>query len=321
MRELTPPRPRLGRGGPRRPSSARRSVTVAVAAVAAVALVLAVAGSASATAITAPGGGESFVIHPGDSFRVGYDFTIPGNSQSVTVVWANPKAVVNFTCPDGSSGSFTIPMPDYLVTVSNSQWYPSGDQHSSLVYQGSVAAPDGCGNGAVMRQNKIAVFSADVTSTPPGIKVNYRFHDADNNASGSWSSTNSVVTSPPVTDSITLTKTVCALVNGSDCTSPGSVFAASLTEPAGTSVLWRIVITNTGTSTLTNITTDDPAVPTCAGPVLGTLAAGASTQYLCGPTIADDTFTNTASASGTTPSGSTVTSPDASATVNVVGIN
>lgn len=290
-------------------------------AVAAVGLVLAVAGPVSATAITAPGGGESFNIQPGDSFRVGYDFTIPGNNQSVTVTWTNPKATVNFTCPGGSSGSFTIPMPDYTATVINSQWYPSGDQHSSLVYQGSVTAPDGCGNGAVMHQSKIAVFTADVTSTPPGIKVNYRFHDADNNASGSWSSTNSVVTSPPVNDSITVTKTVCALVNGSDCTSPGSVFAASLTEPAGTSVLWRIVITNTGQSTLTNISTDDPAIPACAGPVPGSLAAGASTQYLCGLTLVINTFTNTASASGTTPSGTTVTSPDSSATVNVVDSN
>src|SRR6185312_10116453 len=114
MLRLTPPRARLGRGDPRRPGAARRAVTVAVAAVG---LVLAVAGPVSATAITAPGGGESFAIHPGDSFRVGYDFTIPGNNQSVTVTWANPKAVVNFTCPGGSSGSFTIPMPDYVLTV------------------------------------------------------------------------------------------------------------------------------------------------------------------------------------------------------------
>jgi uncharacterized repeat protein (TIGR01451 family) len=292
----------------------RRALTVAVGAVG---LALTVAGPASATPITSPGGGESFNIHPGDSFKVGYDFTIPGNNESVTVTWTNPKAVVNFTCPGGSSGSFTIPMPDYTVTVSDSQWYPSGDQHSSLVYQGSVTAPDGCGNGTVMHQNKIAVFTADVTSTPPGVKLNYRFHDADNNASGSWSSTNSVVTSSAAKPGIKLTKTVCALVNGSDCTSPGSVFASSLTEPAGTNVLYLIVITNTGQTTLTNVTTNDPAIPDCAGLVTGSLAAGATTQYFCGQTTVNQNFTNTASATGTTPSGTTVTSPDSSATVNV----
>jgi hypothetical protein len=164
----------------------------------AAAVVVALPSSGSATPIKPPGGGESFNIHPGDSFRVGYDFTIPGNKAPVTVTWTNPQAVVNFTCSDGGSGSFTIPMPSFTVTVSDSAWYPSGDQHSALVYQGSITAPDGCGGGQVMKQQKIATFTADVTSSPSGVKVSYRFHDVDNNASGSWSSTQSVVTSPLV---------------------------------------------------------------------------------------------------------------------------
>jgi hypothetical protein len=128
---------------------------------------------------------------------------------------------------------------------------------------------------------------------------------------------NSFPPAPP--SGIKLTKTVCALVNGSDCTSPGSVFASSLTEPAGTNVLYLIVITNTGQTTLTSVTTSDPAIPDCAGLVTISLAAGASTQYFCGETTVYNTFVNTASATGTTPSGTTVTSPGSTATVTVSG--
>jgi len=190
-------------------------------------VVLAAASPAGATSITPPGGGESFNIHPGDSFRVGYDFTIPGNNRSVTVRWSHPKAVVNFTCSNGGSGSFTIAMPSATITAFDSQWYPSGDQHSPLVYQGSVTAPDGCGNGGQMHQNHIATFSADVSSNPSGVSLHYRFHDVDNNASGSWSSTESVVTSPIKQ---TIQGEIFACVNGATTTTlvPGG----SLTVPA-----------------------------------------------------------------------------------------
>jgi len=178
-------------------SRARSNGSKVASLLAAVAGVLVgVVPAAMATQITSPGGGESFDIHPGDSFRVGYDFTIPGNNDAVAVAWSNPRAVVNYTCPDGSAGAFAISMPNYKVTVSDGQWYPSGDQHSPLVFQGSLTAPDGCGGGATMHQNHIAVFTADVTSDPSNVSLHYRFHDVDNNASGSWSSTNSVTTSP-----------------------------------------------------------------------------------------------------------------------------
>jgi hypothetical protein len=199
----------------------------------AAAFVVALPSSGSATPIKPPGGGESFNIRPGDSFRVGYDFTIPGNKSPVTVTWSNPQAVVSFTCPGGGSGSFTIPMPNYSVTVSDSAWYPSGDQHSALVYQGSITAPDGCGGGQVMKQQKIATFTADVTSSPSGVKVSYRFHDVDNNASGSWSSTQSVVTTPPVSSG-TGFLTVCKIAENDTAGEYGfEVAGQSLTVLAG----------------------------------------------------------------------------------------
>ena len=174
----------------------RRIAAALTSALALLAAALVASSSASATAIKSPGGGESFNIRPGDTFRVGYVFTIPGNHGPVTVTWTDPQATVWFTCPGGGSGSFSIDMPDYTTVVSDSAWYPTGDQHSDLAYQGSVSAPDGCGGGQVMHQQHIAIFTADVTSSPAAKKVNYRFHDVDNNASGSWSSTESVITGP-----------------------------------------------------------------------------------------------------------------------------
>src|SRR5579875_2413164 len=172
----------------------QRARTLFIALFAAAIASLGLAAGADATPITPPTGGESFDIHPGDSFQVGYDFTIPGNSSPVTVQFTALKATVNFSCPGGSTGSFVIPMPDYTVTVSDGNWYPSGDQQDPSVWQGSITAPDGCGNGQTMHQNGIAVFTGNVFSSPAGVQLHYRFHDRDGNASGSWSSTDSVTT-------------------------------------------------------------------------------------------------------------------------------
>lgn len=212
---------------------ARGSLPRAVVAMSA-ALAAALGGGAvaSATPITSPGGGESFNISPGDSFRVGYDFKVSGSHGPIVVRWTDPKAVVNFTCDNGSTGSFTIPMPDYTTTLTDSDWVPSGDQHSPLVYQGSISAPDGCGDGSKMHQKKIATFTADVTSDPAGAKISYRFHDVNNDASGSWSSTESV-TGGPITQ--TLRSEIYTCVQGAPSTSlaPGgsiAVPAASLSS-------------------------------------------------------------------------------------------
>ncbi len=176
---------------PNRRRSARRTAGGLLGVVIAAA---AVASPAWATEIASPGGGETLKVMPGDTVLAGYDFTIAGNSTAVTVKWSHPTAVFNFTCANGRSGSFTIAMPDYTVTVSDSKWYPTGDQHNALAYQGSIVAPDGCGDGTLMKMRSQGIFTADASSSPAGRKVNYRFHNS-NNTSGSWSSTKSVITS------------------------------------------------------------------------------------------------------------------------------
>ena len=47
-------------------------------------------------------------------------------------------------------------------SVTSDQWYPSGDQHSPLVYQGSVTVPDLCGGGQ-LRLDQGGTFTASVS--------------------------------------------------------------------------------------------------------------------------------------------------------------
>lgn len=308
-----------------RTGSIRRLPGRIIASIGAVVLVGAglvlTAGVAGATTLTISGSMEgNLPIHPGDTLKAGYDFTVPGGPPAAdTVSVTNGTVVVYAQCQNGTSSPLTISLPNQSYTVpqgDGGDWFPSGDQQSSLVYQGSITVPSTFCGGQQGHAPQGATFTANFTANL-STGLNVRFHYSDN-TSGSWSGTASVTPSPtPPPASIQLTKQVCALVNGSDCTSPGSVYASSVTVSPGTSVLFMIVITNTGGVTLTNVTVNDAVIPDCGGPVVSSLAAGATTQYFCGQTRAEKTFTNTASATGTTPSGTTVTSPTSSATVTV----
>ena len=67
------------------------------------------------------------------------------------------------------------------------------------------------------------------------------------------------------------------------------------------------MVTNTGNVTLTNVSVSDPLAPDC-NETIGTLAPGASSGYTCTHTVTA-AFTNTATATGTWPTG-TVTDSD-----------
>lgn len=104
-------------------------------------------------------------IAPGATLMVGYDFTAPGNNSTFSVTVNNPKVVFIVRCVSGaapSASTFTVSMPTQTYTVTNSAWIPSGDQHSPLVYQGSIAAPDLCAGGQ-LRLDKGGTFSATVS--------------------------------------------------------------------------------------------------------------------------------------------------------------
>lgn len=103
------------------------------------------------------------------------------------------------------------------------------------------------------------------------------------------------------TDGIMLTKNVA----GED----GHVYAE------GETVNYRFTVTNTGNTTLTNVTVDDPQLGGNVSCPSSQLAAGATMTCTASLTLtaeqaANGTFRNTATATGTTPEGGNVTSTD-----------
>jgi hypothetical protein len=104
-------------------------------------------------------------LAPGTVLLAGYDFTLPGNKATLTLTVNDPSVVFIVHCVSGaapSAATFTVSMPTATYTVTNSDWYPSGDQHSSLVYQGSAAVPNLCGGGQV-RLDKGGTFTATLS--------------------------------------------------------------------------------------------------------------------------------------------------------------
>jgi hypothetical protein len=109
-------------------------------------------------------------VAPGATLKVGYDFTIPGDNNPVSVTFTNPEVTFNVKCASGATSTLTVPMPTQTyISTNGGNWYPSGDQSSPLVYQGSIIVPDICGGGDVSFQHG-GTFTATIsppTTTPP----------------------------------------------------------------------------------------------------------------------------------------------------------
>jgi len=104
-------------------------------------------------------------LSPGTTLQVGDDFTVPGNHASFSLTVNNPQVVFAVRCVSGatpSASTFTVPMATQTYALTNDQWYPSGDQHSPLVYQGSIAVPDLCAGGQ-LRLDQGGTFTASVS--------------------------------------------------------------------------------------------------------------------------------------------------------------
>jgi len=103
-------------------------------------------------------------VNPGTTIMAGFDFTMPGNNSLWNLSFTSTKVVFAVDCGSGATPSqptFTITVPDQSFAVSDSNWYPSGDQHSTLVYQGSITAPNLCAGGA-LRLDKGGIFSTSL---------------------------------------------------------------------------------------------------------------------------------------------------------------
>jgi hypothetical protein len=130
-------------------------------------------------------------VSPGTVLMAGYDFTIPGAHPAETVQFTNAQVVFQAQCAGGGGGVIVVPLGDSttFVPAKSSAWYPSGDQHSPAVYQGSFVVPDICGGETVSLRSG-GTFSADLASDGND-NVHVRWHYSANGTSGSWSGTGS----------------------------------------------------------------------------------------------------------------------------------
>jgi hypothetical protein len=128
-------------------------------------------------------------IRSGDTLRAGFDFTVPGDHPADTVTFSNINVSLNVQCPDKTTVTLNIPMPNQTFTDpahDGGDWFPSNNQNSPLVYQGSITVPSICG-GATGHAPKGATFTANLIASTTS-SVNVRFHYSDG-TSGSWSGT------------------------------------------------------------------------------------------------------------------------------------
>jgi hypothetical protein len=148
-------------------------------------------------------------INSGDTVLGGYDFWMANAHPAATISLAGGNVQTDVSCPDGSSSTVTVPLPNqsYSIAANDNSWYPSPNQNSPLVYQGSTAASS-CSGGVAKTTYLSALGVNDgVVGDPggPGFSttdttdpLNVRFHcDAGNNgAGGSWSPTVTVNYNP-----------------------------------------------------------------------------------------------------------------------------
>jgi chitodextrinase len=129
-------------------------------------------------------------VKPGDTVKAGFDFTGPGAHPADAVSFTNVSVTLPVQCPNGTTDTLTIPISNYTVTVpaGNSDWFPSGDQNSPLVYQGSIVVPSNLCGGQQGHAPRGATFNASLAASTND-SVHVRFHYGDNTAGG-WSGTN-----------------------------------------------------------------------------------------------------------------------------------
>jgi hypothetical protein len=132
-------------------------------------------------------------VSPGTVLMAGYDFTVPGTHPEETVQLVNPMVVFQAQCVGGGdAGPIVVFLAGDPITIpqNSSAWFPSGDQHSPLVYQGSTVVPDLCAGGLVTLR-KGGTFAANLQATDTTHSVHVRWHYSANGSAGSWSGTGS----------------------------------------------------------------------------------------------------------------------------------
>ena len=223
-------------------------------------------------------------INPGDVLRAGFDFTMPGGHPATTTVFTSGYVALLVTCPNGSSPALTIPLHDETVVdpKDSTAWYPSGDQSSPLVYQGTLIAPDLCA-GAVMDDARGALFRTAFAATDTMDRFSFRFHYSDNSNSGGWSGS-AQRTAAPVAKTVaraTLLPQLSLMLSGDkDSALPGDTitYTATLRNTGATlSLAGDLYAAATGTATAAVVSYWDDIYTSTDGITWTVLAGSAAT--------------------------------------------
>src|SRR2546430_1371714 len=91
-------------------------------------------------------------INSGDTVLAGYALSMPDRHPATTVSLAGGNVQTDVSCPDGSSYTLAIPLPNqsYSIAANDNAWWPASNQNSPLVYQGSATAT-ACSGGGVIK--------------------------------------------------------------------------------------------------------------------------------------------------------------------------
>ncbi|PYT10450.1 MAG: hypothetical protein DMF51_18390, partial [Acidobacteria bacterium] len=100
----------------------------------------------------APGSIPNSIANPGTTVNVGYDFSLPGNKSTVTVVVGAPHfAAFSLRCASTPTVTpFAVPLTSQAYTVTGNGWTPNANPKSPLTYQASFTVPNVCGGDKVL---------------------------------------------------------------------------------------------------------------------------------------------------------------------------
>jgi hypothetical protein len=160
------------------------------------------------TLVMSPGDGTLVIpfappqrINSGGTVLVSYALSMPNDHPAATVSLAGGNVQADISCPDGSSYTLTIPLPNepYSIPANDNSWFPSPDQNGELVYQGSATAST-CNGGVAKNVYFRALGVSSGTGNPGGLgfpttdttyplNVRFRMTGSGTGVVGSWNPT------------------------------------------------------------------------------------------------------------------------------------
>ncbi len=273
--------------------------------------------------------GEGYAV---DWWGIGPSAT-PANSFSLT----NATMVTSPTTT--TTGTIT---PDGSIAIKGDGFFHVSSDYNGQDINTSSTCTDttiGGQQGSTGSWSAMATYPSQ-SDLPPAICVNmYDEHGNEGQPSGSandfsaikdndnsiqtnsfnpalgagFCATPTVVTPP----GIKLLKQICKVAAAQCSKSVSKDWVSAHEIPSGSTAVWRITVTNSGSQTLTNVVVTDPKAPSCAGTAAASLAPGGNVVQTCTSTHVTKGFKNVATVTGAPPSGANVTATG-SAQVTVI---